>query len=707
MKNVLMICTKTALLSALLMLCTLAAFAAPDSRVEIPQEYQLSSSLPAELSAQLAAERAALQAELEAVKAEMNTAKFEGRNYDHLIPIAEAILNDLGVRNPRPMGEYTPSLDEGGESCTSGTVIPGLPYADAGNTCDNADDYAPTCYTHNNNPDVFYLYTPAATVNVRLSTCHTATDYDTGLYILDASGNEIACNDDYFTPECQLPSGQYFKSFIDCITLYAGETYCIGVDGFGWDPAGPNAGLRCGNYLLTIEECPCVECGPNDAREGEQACADGYLDDFNSGCNAVSEFGLPAPVFSPIVCNSTVCGTSGQYMYQGLPYRDTDWYLLVLTEETNVTWCVDAAFSPVIAIVASCDPLNVLAFDDTGVECEPSCVSACLPAGTYFLFVSTQFAGATLDVPCGSEYQARVTCSPCGEECVPEPDFVQVDLSFGLPWCECLYICPNVETTVAVGPGLGPNQQPVVNILPGCIQTAFGGCLDPDCPPAFPGPGIWVYDPAIGMWYYRFAAAPGTAPGCVCLCVERILPVELVGFDAIAGDREVSLNWSTASETNNDHFDILRNGTVVGRITAANSASGSSYNWTDSGLNNGRSYEYTLISVAVSGASEELATASATPNGSNATVLEYALHQNYPNPFNPETNITFDLVETSNVMLTVYNPMGQTVATLVSGELSAGRHSVSFSAADLPSGLYFYRMEAGEFSAVRKMILMK
>ncbi|MBU0692742.1 T9SS type A sorting domain-containing protein, partial [bacterium] len=86
---------------------------------------------------------------------------------------------------------------------------------------------------------------------------------------------------------------------------------------------------------------------------------------------------------------------------------------------------------------------------------------------------------------------------------------------------------------------------------------------------------------------------------------------------------------------------------------------------------------------------------------------EYALHQNYPNPFNPETNISFDLAEAGAIKLTVFNPLGQTVATLVNGTMASGRHTIAFDGTNLTSGLYYYRLEAGDFSAIRKMVLMK
>ncbi|MBU0690470.1 T9SS type A sorting domain-containing protein [bacterium] len=195
--------------------------------------------------------------------------------------------------------------------------------------------------------------------------------------------------------------------------------------------------------------------------------------------------------------------------------------------------------------------------------------------------------------------------------------------------------------------------------------------------------------------------------GDTCNEIDGPLPVELTSFEATAGDREVTLTWQTASETDNDHFEILRGGHLVYREDANNSVTGGEYSWTEPRLTNGVTYEYTLISVDIDGSREELATVSATPLFDAATITEYALHQNYPNPFNPATSITFDLIESGDAMITVYNPLGQKMATLINGEMPAGRHTINFNAEALPSGLYFYRMEAGDFTAVKKMILMK
>ncbi len=92
----------------------------------------------------------------------------------------------------------------------------------------------------------------------------------------------------------------------------------------------------------------------------------------------------------------------------------------------------------------------------------------------------------------------------------------------------------------------------------------------------------------------------------------------------------------------------------------------------------------------------------------NANIpLQYELYQNYPNPFNPSTTIFFAIPEESNVTLKVYNSLGKEVATLVNRVLPAGYHSVVFNAKNLVSGIYFYKIEAGNYTSVRKMLLMK
>jgi hypothetical protein len=98
---------------------------------------------------------------------------------------------------------------------------------------------------------------------------------------------------------------------------------------------------------------------------------------------------------------------------------------------------------------------------------------------------------------------------------------------------------------------------------------------------------------------------------------------------------------------------------------------------------------------------------SAEPEHVAGLPTEYALYQNYPNPFNPTTMIRYDLKAAGQAKLTVYNLMGQEVATLVNAVQPAGTYRVPFDASRLGSGVYFYRLESGEFVKVAKMVVMK
>jgi len=94
-------------------------------------------------------------------------------------------------------------------------------------------------------------------------------------------------------------------------------------------------------------------------------------------------------------------------------------------------------------------------------------------------------------------------------------------------------------------------------------------------------------------------------------------------------------------------------------------------------------------------------------NDDKTIPTEFVLSQNYPNPFNPSTSIEFSVPVNSNVTLTIYNLIGQVVTTLVNEDKPAGAYSVEFNATGFPSGVYFYKLEAGSFIETKKMILLK
>ena len=94
-------------------------------------------------------------------------------------------------------------------------------------------------------------------------------------------------------------------------------------------------------------------------------------------------------------------------------------------------------------------------------------------------------------------------------------------------------------------------------------------------------------------------------------------------------------------------------------------------------------------------------------NYQNITLASYKLFDNFPNPFNPTTKIKYQSPELSKVKLTVYDVLGREVKTLVNEEKPAGSYEVEFDGTNLPSGIYFYRIETSKFSDTKKFVLLK
>ena len=102
-----------------------------------------------------------------------------------------------------------------------------------------------------------------------------------------------------------------------------------------------------------------------------------------------------------------------------------------------------------------------------------------------------------------------------------------------------------------------------------------------------------------------------------------------------------------------------------------------------------------------------IATGTSIDNDNNKIIGDYYLEQNYPNPFNPITQITFALPKASIVELKVFDILGQEISTLIKEEKSTGIYKINFNGSNLPSGVYFYRLQAGDFVETKKMILLK
>ncbi len=111
--------------------------------------------------------------------------------------------------------------------------------------------------------------------------------------------------------------------------------------------------------------------------------------------------------------------------------------------------------------------------------------------------------------------------------------------------------------------------------------------------------------------------------------------------------------------------------------------------------------------IPVDGISFIISGVTGVEQADNTVPENFNLEQNYPNPFNPTTQINYSIPSTQNVTLKVYDELGKEVATLVNKDQAAGNYSVDFNASNLASGVYFYRIQAGNFIQMKKMILMK
>lgn len=185
--------------------------------------------------------------------------------------------------------------------------------------------------------------------------------------------------------------------------------------------------------------------------------------------------------------------------------------------------------------------------------------------------------------------------------------------------------------------------------------------------------------------------------------IQEFVAIELMSFDAAAGDGRVTLTWRTASEVDNHSFNVYRDGAKIASVPAFGDAH--DYIYVDRKVTNGVTYSYQLSDVDLAGKETmHPVVCSVTPN---AVPTAYALNQNYPNPFNPSTEISYAIPAKTHVTLRVYNLLGQEVATLVDELRDAGRHTVSWTATDIASGVYFYRLQTDDFSATKKMVFMK
>jgi hypothetical protein len=195
--------------------------------------------------------------------------------------------------------------------------------------------------------------------------------------------------------------------------------------------------------------------------------------------------------------------------------------------------------------------------------------------------------------------------------------------------------------------------------------------------------------------------------------VPDIVPVELLSFFSSIDDDDITVNWMTATETNNSGFEVERRETKNERseewktITFVNGNGTTTepqiYFYRDENLSAGK-YQYRIKQIDFDGTFEY-------SNIVEEEILppsKFSLEQNYPNPFNPSTSIQYSLASKQFVSLKIFNSLGEEIETLVNENQEAGIHSKLYILnSTLPSGVYLYQLKAGEFIQTRKMILLK
>ena len=187
------------------------------------------------------------------------------------------------------------------------------------------------------------------------------------------------------------------------------------------------------------------------------------------------------------------------------------------------------------------------------------------------------------------------------------------------------------------------------------------------------------------------------------------VPVELTSFSASVAKGAVNLSWKTATEVNNLGFNVERSANksdwtklafVQGNQTTTLPIA---YSYIDKTVSNSGKYYYRLKQIDNDGSYKYSSIIEVDVNSPSV----FTLNQNYPNPFNPSTIISYSLPQASNVKLVVYNAIGQPVRVLENGFKNSGTYNVTFNASELSSGIYFCKIEAGQFSSIRKMMLVK
>jgi hypothetical protein len=205
---------------------------------------------------------------------------------------------------------------------------------------------------------------------------------------------------------------------------------------------------------------------------------------------------------------------------------------------------------------------------------------------------------------------------------------------------------------------------------------------------------------------YAFFDASVTASYTAEYGLIASLPVSLTNLSATALGGKITVRWTTSSEINNLGFDIQRSidgasWTSLGFIHGAgNSSSSRHYSYVDNNPEP-RKYYYRLKQIDIDQHFKYSSIVSASLNGKAG----FLLGQNFPNPFNNQATIQFTLPGTEKVKIVLFDMGGRVLRTLVNGTKEAGSHVISLNVGTLSKGVYYYKMQAGDFTDVKKLTI--
>jgi len=231
---------------------------------------------------------------------------------------------------------------------------------------------------------------------------------------------------------------------------------------------------------------------------------------------------------------------------------------------------------------------------------------------------------------------------------------------------------------------------------------------------------------------YSLLSDPKTAIIPTVVPIDVGLPVEMSAFTASAADKGVVVKWRTESELNNLGFDIYRSESLDGKFTKVNKtripgagtdATPHNYQFIDESVEVGKTYYYYIEDISYRGVRNHshiirvVVDATGKLKVVGLVPSKFALLQNFPNPFNPETWIPYQLARDASVTVHIYNLKGQPIRTIALGQQAAGIYltkdkAVYWDGRDdsgekMASGVYFYTLQAGDFKATKRMVIVE